>query len=73
MEAESVDVMHYVWSGKWPANKAPKLDSMKLKELTAHDEFKLSLVKRANYPRQSNLNHNKVGDCIENAFGIYNL
>lgn len=37
LEAESVDVMQNAWSGKWPENRAPKLDSMKLKGLTAYD------------------------------------
>ncbi len=26
-ETESVDVMHYIWSGKWPDNRSPRLES----------------------------------------------
>lgn len=29
-ETETVDVMHYIWNGKWPENRSPRLDSMLL-------------------------------------------
>lgn len=29
-ETEVMDVLHYVWSGRWPANKAPHLYSLQL-------------------------------------------
>ncbi|GGH13088.1 glycosyl hydrolase family protein [Sphingobacterium alkalisoli] len=29
-ENEVVDVMHYLWKGKWPKNRAPRLDSLLL-------------------------------------------
>ena len=29
-ETESVDVMHYVWNGSWPANRTPRVNSLTL-------------------------------------------
>jgi len=29
-ETEVVDVMHYIWKGAWPANRAPRVNSMRL-------------------------------------------
>lgn len=29
-ETEVVDVMHYIWTGAWPANRAPRVNSMLL-------------------------------------------
>jgi hypothetical protein len=36
LETEAVDVMHYVWTGKWPANRVPRVDSMKINDLNAY-------------------------------------
>ncbi|WP_293945534.1 MULTISPECIES: family 16 glycosylhydrolase [unclassified Sphingobacterium] len=36
-ENEVVDVMHYLWSGKWPDNRAPQLDSFLLDNRQAKD------------------------------------
>lgn len=36
-ETEAVDVMHYAWSGKWPENRVPKLDSVRLNNLSAYE------------------------------------
>jgi hypothetical protein len=36
LETEAVDVMHYEWTGKWPRNRTPSLDSLKLGDLTAY-------------------------------------
>jgi hypothetical protein len=36
-ETESVDVMHYVWSGKWPENRAPQIASYTLNDKTAYE------------------------------------
>ena len=36
-ETESVDVMHYVWSGKWPENRAPQITSYTLNDKTAYE------------------------------------
>ncbi len=36
LETEAVDVMQYVWSGKWPANRTPGLDSAKLENKNAY-------------------------------------
>ena len=29
-ETEAVDVMHYIWNGKWPDNRSPRVDGMTL-------------------------------------------
>jgi hypothetical protein len=34
---ETVDVMHYVWNGEWPENRAPRLESATLDHRTAYD------------------------------------
>jgi hypothetical protein len=34
---ETVDVMHYVWNGEWPENRAPRLESATLDGQTAYD------------------------------------
>ncbi|MFD1293320.1 glycoside hydrolase family 2 TIM barrel-domain containing protein [Lutibacter holmesii] len=34
---ESVDVMHYVWSGDWPKNRAPQVQSFTVNGKTAYD------------------------------------
>jgi hypothetical protein len=34
---ETVDVMHYIWNGEWPANRAPRLESATLDGRTAYD------------------------------------
>lgn len=40
-ESEVVDVMQYLWSGKWPANKAPHLYSLQLNNHKALDNVYL--------------------------------
>lgn len=40
-ETESVDVMHYIWNGEWPANRTPSLDSFKLDGKTAYENIYL--------------------------------
>jgi len=29
-ETEAIDVMHYIWTGAWPENRSPRIESMKL-------------------------------------------
>lgn len=41
-ETESVDVMHYVWNGNWPDNRAPRIDSLLLDSKTAFQNVSLS-------------------------------
>ncbi|GAB2591987.1 glycoside hydrolase family 2 TIM barrel-domain containing protein [Spirosoma areae] len=36
-ETEAVDVMHYEWTGTWPPNRTPRLDSIRIGRQTAHD------------------------------------
>ncbi|MEJ2594176.1 MAG: glycoside hydrolase family 2 TIM barrel-domain containing protein [bacterium] len=40
-KTEAVDVMQYVWTGKWPENRAPKMISMTLDDKTAYDNVYL--------------------------------
>lgn len=40
-ETEPVDVMEYVWTGKWPENRVPRLDSIKLDHKTRYDNIYL--------------------------------
>ena len=37
LENEVVDVMQYLWTGQWPDNKAPRLDSLRLNGKKATD------------------------------------
>jgi hypothetical protein len=41
LETEAVDVMHHAWTGKWPANRTPSLDSVKLDGKTAYQSVYL--------------------------------
>jgi hypothetical protein len=40
-ETATVDVMHYLWNGKWPANRSPALSSATLDGRTARDSIRL--------------------------------
>jgi len=46
VETESVDVMHYIWNGKWPDNRSPKLNNMLLDNKNAHQNVKLAANKK---------------------------
>ena len=38
-ETEAVDIMHYIWSGKWPSHRAPQIKSFTLNHKTAYDNI----------------------------------
>ena len=38
----AVDIMHHKWTGAWPANQAPRIDSFTLNGLEATDNIELS-------------------------------
>jgi hypothetical protein len=40
-ETEAIDVMHYIWNGRWPANRSPRLERMTLGGKSAHDDVRL--------------------------------
>jgi len=40
-ETETIDVMHYLWKGKWPDNRAPQIKSMKLDSKTSTKSVRL--------------------------------
>ena len=40
-ETETVDAMHFIWNGKWPENRCPRLDSLRLNGLTGFDNITL--------------------------------
>jgi hypothetical protein len=35
-KTEAVDVMHYIWNGEWPENRAPRVRAMRLDAKTAY-------------------------------------
>jgi len=35
-ETETVDVMHFIWNGAWPANRSPRVEDPVLDSKTAH-------------------------------------
>lgn len=35
LKTETVETMQYMWSGKWPANRAPRIDALKINGLNA--------------------------------------
>ncbi len=41
-ETESVDVMHYIWTGKWPENRSPQIHSLTLDQKIADDNIILT-------------------------------
>ena len=41
-ETEAIDVMHYIWNGEWPANRAPVVEGMFLDERSAPDNVTLA-------------------------------
>lgn len=61
LETEAVDVMHYVWTDKWPSNRSPCLDSAKLNNLTAYQN--VYLQKNKNYRAQV-WTHDPDGDRL---------
>jgi hypothetical protein len=44
-ETEAIDVMHNIWTGKWPDNRTPRVSSLTLDNKTAFDNVSLSLGK----------------------------
>jgi hypothetical protein len=40
-ETETIDVMQYLWSGKWPANRSPRLEGFWLNGKTAYQSIHL--------------------------------
>lgn len=42
-ETESIDVMHYVWNGKWPENRSPRLQDFTLEGQRGVNNIKLKV------------------------------
>ena len=40
-ETEAIDVMHYIWNGRWPDNRTPSVSPIRLNNQTAYDNVKL--------------------------------
>ncbi|MGK0500782.1 MAG: hypothetical protein ACJAYG_002436, partial [Oceanicoccus sp.] len=38
---EAVDIMHFIWNGNWPSNRAPRVSPISLNNKTAFDNVKL--------------------------------
>lgn len=47
-ETESIDAMHYVWTGKWPKNRSPRLLDFTLDDKVAIDNIKLKKKEKYN-------------------------
>jgi hypothetical protein len=41
-ETESIDVMHYLWTGKWPENRAPQIMNVRLQDKSRYDNIRLN-------------------------------
>jgi hypothetical protein len=41
-ETEVIDTMHYLWSGTWPANRAPHIDHLHVNGRDAHSSVKVA-------------------------------
>jgi hypothetical protein len=44
-ETEVIDVLHYIWTGSWPENRAPQVKSMRLDGKAAHKNIRLKVGK----------------------------
>ena len=40
-ETETIDVMHYIWTGSWPENRSPQIAAMTLDSADAHQNVTL--------------------------------
>jgi len=40
-KTETVDAMQYIWTGKWPENRCPSIDSFKIDDRNAYDNIML--------------------------------
>ncbi len=40
-KTETVDAMHYIWKGRWPEDRCPALDSIRINGKTAYESIKL--------------------------------
>jgi hypothetical protein len=61
-ETETVDVMHYIWNGAWPANRSPRVEDILLDSRTAHQNP--VLIAGENYPA-SIVASDPDGDALE--------
>ncbi len=44
-ETESIDAMHYVWSGKWPENRVPQISNLTLNDRSSTNSVRIELGK----------------------------
>jgi hypothetical protein len=61
-ETETIDVMHYIWSGEWPDNRSPQIESMTLDSRVASESIVAVAGKRYEAAVASN---DPDGDAIE--------
>jgi len=40
-ETETIDTMHYIWTGSWPDNRSPQIDTMQLDSRTSAEDIVL--------------------------------
>ncbi|MEB2782252.1 glycoside hydrolase family 2 TIM barrel-domain containing protein [Algoriphagus sp. C2-6-M1] len=77
IEKGTVEVMHYVWTGEWPDNKSPRLESLTIEGMKAEDNIELDHNKiytasvDANDPDNDSLKYEWELVPENKAFGAY--
>ena len=65
---EAVDVMEYLWTGKWPENRAPAIDSFQLNDQGPHEDILLMPGEKYNAEVMA---HDPEGEHLSYNWEIY--
>ena len=65
---EAVDVMEYLWTGKWPENRAPGIDSFQLNDQGPHEDILLMPGEKYNAEVMA---HDPEGEHLSYNWEIY--
>jgi hypothetical protein len=60
-ETETVDAMHYIWTGEWPENRCPMLGSLKMNDKTGFDNI---IIKKGEKMNLSVKAHESDSDAL---------